>query len=258
MLYGLNVWVQYLPGDCGTFMSWFINQHEGFINNKVPFKINDPVPNEVIADWNQWNWDENQGMEPNEFYYWWRQQALQKDAHIPIKLTDRVAFKCYPEHNLVKQGDLSQEKYDTLVERARAMHNLAVVQLVTSLQHRQLFVDRMDACFNTYPDGQESAEEMYSWRYTELIPDSDVDNDYDIQWRASVEKLTGVPHIQIDMGQLLFELDHEEYEKLCGFLGVARNHYWETLLDFYRFQVFENYGKNHQNYHSEYAPLGFK
>ena len=205
---GLNVWVQYLPGDCGTFMSWFINQHEGFINNKVPFKINDPVPNEVIADWNQWNWDDNWDMEPNEFYYWWRQSALQKDAHVPILLTDRVAFKCYPEHNLVKQPE-------------------------------------------------HTAEEMYKWRYTELLDEKDRLNDYEIQWKHSVEQLPGVPHISIDMGELLFELNHLEYDKLIGWLGVRKNNYWETLIDFYRFQVFENYGRNHQNYDSETAPLGF-
>ncbi len=254
---GLNVWVQYLPGDCGTFMSWFINQHEGFINNKVPFKINDPVPNEVIADWNQWNWDDNWDMEPNEFYYWWRQSALQKDAHVPILLTDRVAFKCYPEHNLVKQPEHTDEKYAAFVERSKAIHNLGVVQLVTQLKHRDLFVDRMDACFNTFPDGQDTAEEMYKWRYTELLDEKDRLNDYEIQWKHSVEQLPGVPHISIDMGELLFELNHLEYDKLIGWLGVRKNNYWETLIDFYRFQVFENYGRNHQNYDSETAPLGF-
>ena len=254
----LNVWVQYLPGDCGTYFSWFINQHRGFIANKVPFKVNDPVPNEVIADWNQWNWRDNWGMDADEFYLWWRQVHLcenRDDLKFDVEMTDTISFKCYPEHNFVRQPEHSDHEYEEFIKRVRAFDQLGVVQLITSIEHKSAFVDRMQACFDTYPDDAEDAHEMYEWRYPDA-DDPDRITDYDRQWQTSVELLPDTPHIQIDAGKLLFDKCDAEYARLVEFLGTVENPNWKLLIDFYRVQVFENYGTNHVNY-SEATPLGF-
>jgi len=253
-----NVWVQYLPGDCGTFYSWFINQHRGFIANKVPFKLNDPVPNEVIADWNQWNWQDNWGMPALEFHWWWRREHLDKnrdDLKFDILDDDRISFKSYPEHNFVRQPEHTDEVWNTFVDRVSAIPDLAVVQLVTSANHADRFIARMQACFDTYPDDAEDASEMYEWRYDD-IEDPDRITDYTRQWDRSVELLPTVPHVQIDAGKLLFDKDADEYNKLIDFLGTEQNPNWKLLLEFYRVQVFDNYGINHVNY-SRSTPLGF-
>lgn len=44
-----NIWVQYFPGDCGTFVSWFINQHRGFVG-PIELSVHSPVYNEVVCN----------------------------------------------------------------------------------------------------------------------------------------------------------------------------------------------------------------
>ena len=236
------VWIQYYPGDCGTFFAWFVNQHKGFLENRLPFKINDPVKNEVICDPMMWEWRDH------DFY----------DDFITGRIIDdrteefdewgvRISFKTFPEHCWQAQddelwGEPTDEYpedhmlYDRYVRMKKIRKELTTVCLVTSPKHRQHFVDRMAACFDTYPEDTETgetktAEDMYAHR----------DQDYAYTLEFSRRKFPECNHFQIDIGELLYELNDLEYLKLCNELDLEPNPHWKILMQFYRYQVFENY-----------------
>ena len=225
------VWVQYYPGDAGTFFAWFINQHQGFVRNRVPFKINDPVINEVICDPMMWEWNEM------PFKTGFLRGTLLNEANAPFDLENtRVSFKTYPQHNLHEIDWDSDDPNDSKqmlkdrIKRMQEIEDLSTVQLVVENIHKEHFVKRMQAAFDTFKEG-DTAESMYRHR----------DDDYVNTWDLSQEHLPDARHQQIDIGKLLIDNCDKEYDKLCNFLGMIQNPHWKTIMNFYRWQVFENY-----------------
>ena len=160
----------------------------------------------------------------------------------------RISFKTYPEHNLHLQRmpdpkdfedrddwedecmDLEDQEQERRDHLAAISHDLATVQLYTTHTHRQRFVQRMAACFDTFGEG-ESAETFYQHR----------DTDYANTAQLSEEVLPNSTHVQIDIGAMLFDHSDSEYARLCTALELEPNPNWKTLFEFYRVQVFENY-----------------
>ena len=239
------VWVQYYPGDAGTFFVWFINQHCGFIENRVAFEINTPVRNEVICDPMMWHWEDEDFVED------FLEGRLQKHSVAgAIDLdTTRICFKTYPHHNLHVddynrsaynteqewQDSEDWEEYDRAQQRMARMvqlqYDLSTVQLTVSPRHQHYFIKRMAAAFDTFEPG-ETAHELYRNR-----PNTDYPQTYKKSW----DLLPEARHEQIDIGELLYEKNEAEYTKLCEFLEMAPNPNWKLIMDFYRVQVFENY-----------------
>ena len=235
------VWTQYEPGDCGTFFAWFVNQHHGFVQNRIPFKINDPVGNEVIADWCMWEWQynlKNSQDDAHSIDKFWKQ--MQQDATAPINHL-RICFKSFEEHNLKQIVDQnSTGNVEAVVQMIDAMHQQAgfgCLMLETDQSDSLQFIQRMQLSFETFDDDQ-TAESMYLHRYQ---PDPDQHNrtEYERAWDVST-KLLDVPHCRINIGDLLFRNSESEYLKLVEFLDVEPNPNWKLLINFYRYQVFEN------------------
>ena len=239
------VWVQYYPGDAGTFFVWFINQHCGFIENRLPLEINTPVRNEVICDPMMWEWEEH------DFHNDFLQGTLQRHCTTgKIDLdTTRICFKTYPQHNL-HYVEYNQNEYDSAdawedsedwdrwdrdQERIRKIvdlqYDLSTVQLIVSPKHQHYFIKRMQAAFDTFQEG-ETAAELYRHR-----PQNEYKQTWDLTWDTMPESR----NCQIDIGELLYEKSDSEYTKLCEFLEMAPNPNWKIIMDFYRVQVFENY-----------------
>lgn len=222
------VWIQYYPGDAGTWFTWFANQHRGYLRNSVPLHINEPVCNEVICDSAMWEFGIH-------------------DWHLP----NHSVFKTYPQHNLHdadwhRQDYESQdawfdsawgvawEDYQLGIQRLQQLNCLKTVLLTTQTQHRPRFVSRMSATFNTFVDGVD-AENSYVSR----------DQDYARTVELTQQHLCDTPYMQYDISTLLFGNNwierEQQYQQLCEFLNTDPNPHWKTLVDFYVHQVFENY-----------------
>ena len=229
------VWIQYYPGDCGTFFAWFVNQHQGFLRNRLPFKINDPVKNEVICDPMMWEWKDH------EFVEDFLQGRIIDDRTEQFNELDvRVSFKTYPEHCWQAQ-DLEEWLDDDGIEQRylqmkKISGELSSVLLFTTHKHRQRFIDRMSACFDTYPQDELTGE---SYTAQDMYQDRDID--YNNTKQIFQEKFPECELIPIDIGELLYELNDLEYLKLCNELNMPPNPHWKILMQFYRHQVFENY-----------------
>ena len=229
------VWIQYYPGDCGTFFAWFVNQHQGFLRNRLPFKINDPVKNEVICDPMMWEWDLHDFVE--DFL---QGRIIDDRTELFDELDVRVSFKTYPQHCWQAEDQEQGLEDPDLFERYSRMKEiskeLSSVLLVVTEKHKQHFINRMAACFDTFDQNKETGE-------TETAQDTYRNRhlDYDNTKRIFGEMFPECKLFTIDMGELLFELNEAEYAKLCKFLNMPKNPHWKILMQFYRHQVFENY-----------------
>lgn len=210
----MNTWVQYFPGDCGTFISWFINQHTGFLKSKAQLKLHDPVPNEVVCETVTWDWR----------YHSWQQFS---NNRIENYADENIAFKTYTEHNCTNTDDHPDWEMQKFWDTVDSVPNLNSVGLWVPPQHLHIFESRLDHCFNSYQEG-DSAATYYANRseeYEELV-------------HVHQQRFSHVDLHMCDVHALLFDLDQEEYFKLCAFLGVAPCNHWALLTDFYVQQVF--------------------
>lgn len=233
----MSVWIQYYPGDCGTWFSWFVNQHQGFLGNSIPLKINDPVCNEVIYDGAMWEFGIHD----------WKQFREQTGSE-----HSRTAIKTYPQHNL-HDADWHRDEYESedawfdsdwglqwedyqrgITKHMPSVPDLQTVLLTTQQEHRPRFVSRMSATFATFVDGT-TAESSYRHR----------DWDYARTVELTQQYLPNTPYMQFDISTLLFGRNwierEQQYRELCNFLNTEPNPHWKTLVDFYVHQVFENY-----------------
>ena len=211
----MNTWVQYFPGDCGTFISWFISQHQGYIGAKAQLKVHDPVPNEVVCESTTWDWRAET----------WEQQ---QQTRVENYAAEYIAFKTYTEHNCTNTDDHPDWEMQQFWDRVKSVPELNSVALWVPEQHLHQFQSRLDHCFNSYDEG-DSAETYYSNRSDE----------YEELAQVHAEQFAPVPLHWCNVHALIFEQDVEEYHQLCEFLGVEPLDRWRTLMSFYQLQVFE-------------------
>lgn len=211
----MNTWVQYFPGDCGTFVSWFISQHQGYIGAKAQLKVHDPVPNEVVCESTTWDWRAET---------WTQQQTTRVENYAG----ESIAFKTYTEHNCTNADDHTPEEMQQFWNRIHSVPNLNSVGLWVPFQHLYQFQSRLDHCFNSYDEG-DSAETYYENR-----PD-----EYEELAQTHAQQFADVDLHWVDVHQLIIQESAEEYADMCEFLGVPELEHWRTLISFYRLQVFQ-------------------
>lgn len=211
-----NIWIQYHPGDCGTFISWFINQHVGFVQGKITLRVNDPVQNEVVCEESTWEWV------PDTF-----ECNLNKIDNIGN--LHRYAFKTYTEHSSANTDDKLPHEQQHFIDTVKAVPNLATIFCIVPEEHIHLYQQRLSKCFNSYEEGQDAAR-FYHNRA----------EGYDIDIAQSKEYFPGVPHYVLNVHALMFEQCDEEYSKLTNWLGVEPNPIWKSIMDFYLYQVFNS------------------
>ena len=208
-----NIWVQYFPGDCGTFVSWFINQHSGFVGPLCELSVHSPVHNEVVCNHSTWEW--------------------RPDPHRhSIKDPDvRYAFKTYTEHNCTNADAKSPQDHLQFLNTVKNCEALASVLLTVPQAHHDRFADRLRHSFNSFDPGQ-TADDFYHNRISEYSQARAVHGMY----------LSDVPLYEIDVYELLFATNDIEYQRLCVWLDTQPLPHWKTLCNFYTQQVFDSIG----------------
>ena len=212
----MNTWVQYFPGDCGTFVSWFISQHQGYIGAKASLKVHDPVPNEVVSDSTTWDWRAET----------WDQQ---KQTRIENWAGEDVAFKTYTEHNCTNTDKHPDWEMQQFWDRVQTVPRLNSVALWVLPEHLHRFESRLSHCFESYAEGA-SAETYYSNRSGE----------YQELERVHSEHLSTIDLHWTNVYSLIFEQDLQEYQRLIEFLSTEPIEHWRTIMSFYQLQVFDS------------------
>lgn len=205
-----NIWVQYFPGDCGTFVSWFINQHRGFVG-PIELSVHSPVYNEVVCNESTWEWRHD------------------SHRHLIKSHNLRYAFKTYTEHNCTNADGSPHMDYQTFLTVVGSVEDLASVLLTVPEQHHDRFADRLRHSFDSFDEGQ-TADDFYMNRSLEYQEARTAHNMY----------LSHVPLYEIDVYELLFETNDIEYQRLCRWLGVDPLPHWKMLCNFYTHQVFDS------------------
>lgn len=206
-----NIWVQYFPGDCGTFVSWFINQHRGFVGSTIGLSVHSPVHNEVVCNASTWEWQHDE------------------HRHMIDSSSARYAFKTYTEHNCTNADNCSPQDHRLFLNTVKSCEDLASVLLTVPQQHHQRFADRLRYSFNSFDKGQ-TADDFYHNRLSEYSQARTVHGMH----------LSDVPLYEIDVYELLFETNDVEYHKLCRWLQVEPLAHWKTMCNFYTQQVFDS------------------
>ena len=210
----MNVWVQYFPGDCGTFISWFINQHTGFLQSKAQLKLHDPVPNEVVCESTTWDWRENT----------WSEHLVNRTENYD---GESVAFKTYTEHCSSNVDEKTHQDHLIFINTVKQVPDLAHVLCEVPEDQLHIFERRLSHCFNSFHDDTD-ASTFYEGR----------DEDYSRQRLSTATHFAGDTVHRLNVFALLFERDATEYHKLCDALGLEPNPAWQVLCEFYTRQVF--------------------
>ena len=207
-----TVWIQYHPGDCGTFLSWFCNQHKHYQKTNTVLKLHDPVPNEVTSPVTEWVTSINTIQE----------QIDKKD----LDSSANYAFKSIGHHNI--SSFLDSKKYQQQIKKLIPNVFNRTVICYTTDQHIEIFANRMTHYFDTF-ENHDDAKHMYKHRLSEQ---------QDLL-KCSLEYWQPEDVHALDVGKLLLEQDPNEYQKLIDFLDTTPNPLWNTIINHYKTVIFE-------------------
>lgn len=212
----------YEPGDAGTWLTWFINQHKDFpkFTNVLRYEQEGNPLGHIPSDYSCWDSD------------WhvvkWEGHDKQTWAEFIDNANDisdeysSVCYKVLPYHNPFSVGpnevdDLDQHSFaDLLIEQSNT--NLVIIPIIKS--DYELFAKRL--AFIRPRFTVDTARDIYKHRIDKIY-----DNNI-LGTQSHVDVLT------VCVDQLIIHQDYNEYSNLCRALGQPELDNWKDIVaDYY-------------------------
>lgn len=195
--------VSYNAGLGGTWLTWFINQHEGFQKYDVQFK-----PNKLeYTSYDDLMWYYND-------HDW--QTTVVKNCWND---KSNVVYKLFPKHNYYD--------IDRAEDLLRSSNTIGIIVPYVNEELKQEFVKRNTHCFDT---SVERSVLNIDWSRVNCTSSDENRNAYS-RFNQHWQILT------IDMGRLL-NCNRNEYHKLTKFLHVSEHPDYESLCAEYKQNCF--------------------
>lgn len=218
----------YEPGDAGTWLTWFINQHDNFprFSNTLRYEQENNPLGHIASDYSCWDSDwhviewEGHGQQS------WTEFVANVKSIYRSSYTN-VCYKVLPFHNPFSISDNEVEGYDQhsfadmLVKQSNT--NKIIIPIIKS--DYELFAKRL--AFIRPRFSVETARDIYKHRINRLYNN----NITGTQQHADV--------VIINVDQLIIHCSEEEYQKLCTAIDQPALYNWKELVQNYYKTVYE-------------------
>ena len=195
--------VSYNAGTGGTWLTWFINQHEGFPQYKVHFN---PTQLDYATEDNlMWRYDRYNWVDTVAWNVW-------NDK-------SNVVYKLFPKHSWIHI-----DRADALL---RLSNTIGIIVPYVNEELKQEFVKRNTIAFDT---NVERAVNNLDYSRVACTSSDNTRNHY-----SELNRFYKI--VPIDMGRLL-NCNRNEYHKLTNFLHVPEHPDYEKLCAEYKSNVF--------------------
>lgn len=220
----MNYMVLYEGGNCGTWLTWLINQNEDF----PKFGLNDNIRKNIAksrdvccagADWHLEHLigDDGLGGRIKHLPISWEDYLKHAKEYTVNKDHKHIAFKIIPNHS----ARINHKKVDAVL-----LNNIS-----QQVEHKIVFCF-VGECFNSEISRRWNIlrKEKESIEQIKNHPTTDRRTTYDVQQNYS--PFTSDICI-IDIGKIITG-DMTEYEKLCDFIEQPKLNNFKKLADDYR------------------------
>ena len=200
--------VSYNAGLGGTWLTWFINQHEGFQNYDAifkPDKLDYSVGDELMWYWKDYNWNET--VKRNV----WNDKS-------------NVVYKLFPSHDWIGVRNEFEGKDDEMLLKS---NTIGIVVPYVNEELKSEFVKRNVHTFNTTV---ERAVLNIDWGRIHCTS-----NDVNRNCYTKYASLYNV--VTIDMGKLL-NCNRHEYARLLKLIHTPEHPQYEQMCMEYKSNVF--------------------
>jgi len=206
--------VLYEAGKSGTWLAWFINQHNNFprydykeqnrnLDKQVDIACNG-------ADW----WPENQSFKEN--------RRLAKEIFSNNTNSTKDCIKILPNHNLFQQNSMYVNR--SLLKKYTSDIDKVIIPIVTDVLHDQ-FLERWKLLLKEKGSAIKNVE-ILNWQ----------NNNFENY------KNLGFEYHFLDIGKLISE-DELEYKNLLSFINESPIDNWKELVYNYKKFAFGSYIK---------------
>lgn len=216
--------VLYSNGLSGTWLTWFINQHQGFPDRlELDYEYSDPQHPDRITDYTtqpKW-WYNEQSWE--DFMAYCERQDDPNDRNGPgVRIGfDRLAFKVQPYHEFFGP-DMDWPK---IVEHATHVINTTDCDIIVPIADK-VFAEPLYNRLVAIRPGIKVNRDLTQWYFKDLY--DYLENDM----KRNV--------LRIDIGKI-FTKDEQEYNKLIEYINAPALANWQHLVDNCVETVYSNY-----------------
>jgi hypothetical protein len=226
----MNYMVLYEGGNCGTWLTWLINQHEDFpkFNLKDAVRKNIMTSKDVICHGASWhleeiNVDDGYGNIVNKLPLSWENYVQYSKQYVVNKKHKHIAFKIVPNHDARKHflpdKPVDVKLLDSISKQTR--HKIVFCYV------GECFNYEISRRWNILRKEKESIEDIKNTLVT------DRRTKYDIQEYSPFTTDICV----IDIGKII-TCDMAEYGKLCNFIDQPKLNEFKKLANDYRKSFF--------------------